>query len=57
MRHFFMITVTAISQLKHLLSKTPGPENFTIFVSLKLTNFNLFNNSKIFFISNIFVNF
>ena len=41
MRHFFLNTIIAVFQLKHLKSKTPGLEIFkmwsTIFVSSKLT--------------------
>ena len=41
MRHFFINTILAVFQLKHLISKTPGLEIFkmwsTLFVSSKLT--------------------
>ena len=41
MRHFFMNTIIAVFQLKHLISTTPGLKIFkmrcTIFVSSKLT--------------------
>ena len=56
-RHFFMNTIIAVFQLRHLISNKPGLGIFkmwsTIFASSKLTeilriwtNFNLFNKSK-----------